>query len=137
MKKDFEQTVRPPRRNRLSEELATGTAAAPQTEAQQEPAPVKEEKPEAEDRAARLTEGRTQGKRGLHAKRINMAFYSDVYDYIRITAGSLGQSMTDFVNESLRFQMQLDKEFSETIDLIERRKQRREERRREAEEGTD
>lgn len=66
---------------------------------------------EAEDRKKRLTEGRTQGKKGLRLKRINMAFTPDVYHYIQVMGKSCEGSMTAFVNETLRRQMDRDKEY--------------------------
>lgn len=40
----------------------------------------------------------TQGRKGLKAARINMAFTPENYDYIRVMSGMRGNSMTDFVN---------------------------------------
>lgn len=134
MGKNFNGTVKPPRRNRLAEDLDKGTAAAPQEAAQPEPAPEKtqpapaaltdKKKAEAEDREARLAEGRTQGKKGLYAKRINMAFRPDVYEYIRVAAYSDGKTLTEFVNESLLYLMQHDPEYLELRAIKERREAR-------------
>lgn len=43
----------------------------------------------------------TQGRKGLKAMRINMAFSPELHDYIRIMAGVRGQTITEFVNEIL------------------------------------
>lgn len=40
----------------------------------------------------------TQGRKGEHAKRINIAFTDENYAYIRIMAAMTGQTLTDFVN---------------------------------------
>jgi len=132
MPKNFNESVKTPRRNRLAEALDKGTAAAPQEAAPQpEPAeptpaaPADKKKSEAEDRAARLADGRTQGKKGLYAKRINMAFRPDVYDYIRVAAYSDGKTLTEFVNESLLYLMQNDPEYLELKEINRRREARR------------
>lgn len=41
---------------------------------------------------------KTQGKKGLKAGRINMAFTPSNMDFIRVMAAIQGQSMTQFVN---------------------------------------
>ena len=43
----------------------------------------------------------TQGKRGIKASRINMAFTPSNTDYIKVMAGVRGESMTQFVNAAL------------------------------------
>lgn len=140
MPKNFSGSVKTPRRNRIQEELEKGMEAAPQEEAQQEtaldlaedpaaeptPAPAKEKAGGADDDETRLAEGRTQGKRGLYAKRINMAFLPEVYDYIRVAAGTDGKTLTTFVNESLLYLMKHDPEYLELRELQKRRKERRE-----------
>ena len=40
----------------------------------------------------------TQGRKGMKAARINMAFTPENYDFIRVMAGIRGESMTNFVN---------------------------------------
>ena len=47
----------------------------------------------------RKAEGKTRGAKGAKLDRINMAFTSDNFDYIRIMAGISGQTMTAFVND--------------------------------------
>lgn len=41
---------------------------------------------------------KTQGRKGMKAARINMAFTPENYDYIRVMGGMRGESMTNFVN---------------------------------------
>ena len=40
----------------------------------------------------------TQGRKGMKAARINMAFTPENYDFIRVMAAIRGESMTNFVN---------------------------------------
>lgn len=40
----------------------------------------------------------TQGRKGMKAARINMAFTPENYDFIRVMSGIRGESMTNFVN---------------------------------------
>ena len=47
----------------------------------------------------------TRGRGGAKLPRINMAFASDVYDYIRVMAPANGRSMGAFVNDVLRLSM--------------------------------
>lgn len=55
--------------------------------------------PSEEEAAQRLAELRTQGRKGMKAARISMAFTPDNHDYIRIMAGVTGNTMTEFVNK--------------------------------------
>ena len=43
-------------------------------------------------------EGKTMGRKGCKAVRINMAFSPDVHDYIKTMARVRGESITDFTN---------------------------------------
>ena len=52
-----------------------------------------------EELKRRKAEGKTRGAKGAKADRINMAFTTDNFDYIRIMAGIRGQTMTAFVND--------------------------------------
>lgn len=142
MPKNFTGTVKPPRRNRVQEEIEIGTTEAARLEVQEaheaeeaQAAPVtsskkisdqipKLKREEAEEIEARLAEGRTQGKKGLYAKRINMAFRPDVYKYVHVMAHSYGKSMTDFINEVLLAQMEEDIEYKELELLKEKREAR-------------
>ena len=48
--------------------------------------------------AQRAAEMRTQGREGARAARINMAFSTDNYNYIRTMASATGKTMTQFCN---------------------------------------
>lgn len=52
-----------------------------------------------EELKRRKAEGRTRGAKGAKLDRINMAFTTDNFDYIRIMSGITGQTMTAFVND--------------------------------------
>ncbi len=70
-----------------------------------------------------LMNGRTRGQAGVKQKRINMAFYPDVYEYINIMSRVTGLSRTEFVNTALRQHMKDNmnlygtaKKFKQTIE---------------------
>lgn len=52
-----------------------------------------------EEKAEREAEGRTQGRKGCKAPRINIAFTSENWDFLRVMAKLKGQNMTQFCNE--------------------------------------
>lgn len=58
-----------------------------------------QEVPDAQEVHAAQEALRTQGKRGVKAQRINMAFTPSNLDYMRVMAGLKGVSMTQFVND--------------------------------------
>lgn len=85
---------------RVYEAIAEATAEPEAQEAQ----PAQEEQQagrkvytEAE-RQEYLQAGKTQGRPGIKAARINLAFYPDQYEYIKTMAAVRGQSITEFVN---------------------------------------
>ena len=51
-------------------------------------------------------QGRTQGRKGVKAVRINMAFAPDVHQYIKVMARARGESVTEFTNYVFRQSMQ-------------------------------
>lgn len=51
-----------------------------------------------QETAERKAEMRTQGRKGVKADRINMAFSSDNYQFIKIMARATGHTMTEFTN---------------------------------------
>lgn len=51
-----------------------------------------------EEQEERKRKMQTQGRKGCHMTRINMAFTDDNHDYIKVMARVSGKSMTDFVN---------------------------------------
>lgn len=58
-------------------------------------------------------QGRTQGRAGCKAKRINMAFLPEVHEFIRTMAKVRGESVTAFVNSLLLKAMEDNKEVYE------------------------
>lgn len=53
-----------------------------------------------------LETGKTQGRPGVKATRINMAFYPEQYDYIKTMAQVRGQTITELVNHILKQNME-------------------------------
>ncbi len=51
-----------------------------------------------EEKAEREAAGRTQGRKGCKADRINMAFTTENYRFIRVMAKIAGMTMTGFTN---------------------------------------
>ena len=51
------------------------------------------------EKAERIKEGRTQGRKGCKMGRYNVAFTPENKEYIRIMAKAKGQTMTGFVND--------------------------------------
>lgn len=84
-------------------------ATVPTTEDAQQPQkrprkPVEAYSPE---RAAEMAaQGKTQGRKGCKAHRINMAFDPEIYDYIRTMARVRGESITVFSNRVFEQSMQ-------------------------------
>lgn len=52
----------------------------------------------------------TQGKKGMKAMRINMAFSPELHDYIKVMSNVKGQTITEFVNEILRQSLEQNRE---------------------------
>lgn len=86
------------------------TAAEQLTIATQEPATRKDRKTysaaEAEQIKADLS---TQGRKGVKADRLNMAFTPQNYDYVKVMAALKGQTMTKFVNELIAQSLESNK----------------------------
>ena len=51
-----------------------------------------------EEKTVREAEGRTQGRKGCKAPRINMAFTLENWDYLRTMSAIMGQTMTQYCN---------------------------------------
>ena len=51
-----------------------------------------------EEAAARAAEGKTQGRKGCKAVRINMAFWTENHNFITYGARAYGMTMTEFCN---------------------------------------
>lgn len=56
---------------------------------------------EAAEKEARARDGRTQGRKGCKAARINMAFSPENHAFIQFVARYKGMSLTQFVNDVL------------------------------------
>lgn len=54
-----------------------------------------------------LMQMKTQGKKGMKAARINMAFAPDTYKYVKIVSKAKGITITEFVNQIIRQHMDL------------------------------
>ena len=50
--------------------------------------------------------GKTQGRPGLKLERINLAFYPDNYEYVKVMSSVRGESMTEFVNHIIAQSME-------------------------------
>lgn len=51
-----------------------------------------------QEAAERKEQMRTQGRKGVKAERINMAFSASNYEFIRVMAKASGKTMTEFTN---------------------------------------
>ncbi len=51
------------------------------------------------EKTEREAAGKTQGRKGCKAPRINIAFTSENWDFLRVMAKLKGQNMTQFCNE--------------------------------------
>lgn len=65
-----------------------------------------------EDKEDRERTGRTQGKKGCRAKRMNFAFWTETYDYVQTMAKVNGDSIAKFVNETLLDCMKKDRKYN-------------------------
>ena len=82
-------------------ETATGEPTEPQLARRpRSQAPTQEEVDMARDL------GKTQGRKGCKAIRINMAFAPDVHDYVTTMARAAGMSITEFTNVVFRQHME-------------------------------
>ena len=60
--------------------------------------PMQQAKATPQEAAQRKAEMRTQGRKGVKADRINMAFSSGNYQFIKVMARATGKTMTEFTN---------------------------------------
>lgn len=73
-----------------------------------------------EEAAARKAAGQTRGAKGAKMDRINMAFTTDNFDYIRIMSKIRGQSMTAFCNDVIeQHREQYAEQFEQAREIIE------------------
>lgn len=74
------------------------------------PAPIarrsRAEAPTAQEIRLAREQGKTQGRKGVKAIRINMAFTPEVHDYIKTMARVRGESVTEFTNYVFRQSME-------------------------------
>lgn len=101
---------------RVYQQITDATA-----EPEQETTAAQEAQEESETQKARKTytteetqeaqmQMKTQGRKGIKAQRINMAFAPDTYLYVKVMAAARGQTITDFVNEIVRQSMEANAE---------------------------
>lgn len=92
--------------------IKTGSVYAAIADATAEPAPqpIPRRKngtaPTREEVDLARAQGKTQGRAGVKALRINMAFSPDVHDYIRTMARVRGQTVTQFTETVFRKSME-------------------------------
>ena len=72
-----------------------------------------------EEKARREAQGKTQGRKGCKAARINMAFWADNYEYIQVMSKAKGLSLTDFVNTLIQERMQTDTKYERIRAILE------------------
>lgn len=71
------------------------------------------------EKAQRKAEGRTRGRTGCKADRINLAFTVDNYNFVKRFARCKGMSMTDFVNYIIEeYRKSNQKEFEKIEEFI-------------------
>lgn len=84
-----------------------------------------------DEKTKREATGKTRGKKGCESVRINMAFYTDEYDYIQTMAPFYKLTYTQLVNKLIREKMDSDAVYKEMRALRERALQDEERKRRE------
>lgn len=78
-----------------------------------------------EEKARREAEGKTQGRKGCKAPRINLAFESEVYDYCKTMSKIRGMTLTQFCNYAIRQHMEDHGDiYSDAKELIKRELER-------------
>jgi 2-hydroxychromene-2-carboxylate isomerase len=99
--------------------LNTGSVYETIAEATAEPAPQaipkrkKNTPPTEEEIQLAREQGRTRGRAGVKALRINMAFTPEIHDYIRTMAQVRGQTVTQFTEAVFRKSMEDNAEIYE------------------------
>lgn len=116
-KKDFSSV----NTGRVYGTIAEATAAPDQTQEAQQTRKERKTYTEQEQQEFREA-GKTKGRKGCKAIRINMAFSPEVHEYIKTMARVRGESITDFTNYIFTRSMeenaetyQKAKEFIDTI----------------------
>lgn len=96
-------------------------------EATAEPAPAairprkRDTPPTEEEIQAAREQGRTRGRKGIKMLRVNMSFYPEVHDYIRIMAQAHGMTITQYTNEVFRNDMKRNAASYEEIKALRER----------------
>ena len=96
--------------SRVIDTIQQATAEAAPTEI---PRRSRQEEYTAEEIQTAREQGKTQGRRGIKATRINMAFSPDVHKYIKVMARARGESVTEFTNYVFRSSMEQNAELYE------------------------
>ena len=61
----------------------------------------------------------TQGRKGMKAMRINMAFTPELHDYIKVMSKVRGQTLTEFVNDIVGQSLERNKDvYNRARDLL-------------------
>lgn len=71
--------------------------------------------PTAEEIQIAREQGKTQGRKGVKAIRINMAFSPDVHDYIKAMSRARGESITAFTEHVFRQSMEQNADLYEQV----------------------
>ena len=101
--------------------IKTGSMYETIAEATADPAPQDIPKrkantpPTAEEIQLAREQGRTRGRKGVKALRINMAFTPEVHDYIRTMAQVRGMTVTQFTEAVFRKHMEDNAEIYEQV----------------------
>lgn len=75
------------------------------------------------EKEKRKAEGKTRGAKGAKMDRINMTFYTDNFEYLRIMSKIKGQTMTAFCNDIIAEHREAHADlFEEARQIIERMK---------------
>lgn len=110
-KKDFSNM----RTGSVYDALANATAEPAAAEPAPQPIPRRKTgtPPTREEIDLARAQGKTQGRAGVKALRINMAFSPEVHDYIRTMARVRGQTVTQFTEAVFRKSMEDNAEIYE------------------------
>ena len=110
MAKDFSKA----NMDRVYGTIADATAEPEEQQAQEVQEERKARKTYTEEEQAQfMAEGKTKGRKGCKAVRINMAFTPEVHEYIKTMARVRGESITDFTNKVFEQHMKENREIYE------------------------
>ena len=114
-KKDFSDVTNRVQ-NALADAVADTTAEEPAAvqDAQEKPKTRKDRRTYTKDEAQEfLTEFRTSGRKGLKMPRINVAFYPENYEFIRVMSRVRGENLTEFINVLIKKAMEENRDIYE------------------------